>query len=417
MVGLYGGEPLEYAAINEEGLDAVPSGSGIGAAIGRGFAASYIPRLLRAQRHHIDPLGATEMPPPSPAWAPNADSGIVGDLAARDAEDLPRVPTLDPESAISKYGVPGRLTFDKPILETIAKELHDHHREAALRDSQIERSNSGLVAGGLRMGAELATGLLDPVNVASAFVPVVGPARYAAALAQAGSAAGRAGVRAGVGAAEGAVGSALLQPLEFGLSRSEYSDYTMADALRNIAFGAALGSGLHVVGGAVADRVTGKFSNPITQQIEDVGPEARELALRGALAQTIEGKPVDVAPVLDGAQAMRAGDPVAARAAADDMFSAARREPAEDIQAKALADDVMARPSDDLVAMRQEVQDLEQRLGLTPEQSLADPARIAEPSRQDPDSQTRAAPEAIDPGEARAAAVDRAAACIMRGFG
>ena len=42
--------------------------------------------------------------------------------------------------------------------------------------------------------------LLDPLNIASAFVPVVGEARYANLLARAASPLGRAGVRAGVGA-------------------------------------------------------------------------------------------------------------------------------------------------------------------------------------------------------------------------
>jgi hypothetical protein len=174
---------------------------------------------------------------------------------------------------------------------------------------------------------------------------------------------------------------------------------------------------LHVVGGAVADRVTGKYSNPITQQLEDVGPEAREVALRGAIAQVAEGRPVDVAPVIEGTQAMHAGNPVAVRAAADDLLSAAKREPVEDLQAKALADDVIARPNDDLAALRQEVQDLEQQLGIMPEQGMADASRVVDPPSQTPDGQARAAVEIIDPVEARAAAIDRAAGCIMRGFG
>jgi hypothetical protein len=160
----------------------------------------------------------------------------------------------------------------------------------------------------------MAAGLLDPINIAAGLVPVVGEARVASILGrgaiEAMGAAERAGIRAIAGGVSGGAAMAGLQPLEYALSRSELEDYTMAQALHSIALGTVLGGGLHVVGGAVADRVTDRYANPVTQRIEDAGPEARATMLQGAVAQHLDGRPVDVAPVLDLAEATRA-EPVA----------------------------------------------------------------------------------------------------------
>jgi hypothetical protein len=290
VVGLYAGAPLEYAAIEEQGSDAVPASTGevLGAAFGQGLAANLLPRMVRADRRHV------------------AETGIYGieGYGVRVGEPEP---TLDPETANAQYGIKGALSFDKPVAPTVAQDLHDAKRAQIERDDTIARREGGLLTGGAaRFTANIAAGFLDPLNVALGFVPLVGPARYGRLLEQAGSATARATTRAGIGAAEGAAGMAAVQPLEFYLSRDEMEDYTMADALRNIAMGAVVGGGLHVGLGAVADRVTGKYRNPITQQIEDAGPEARETALQGALAQTIEGRPVDVASALDAMAAARA---------------------------------------------------------------------------------------------------------------
>lgn len=123
------------------------------------------------------------------------------------------------------------------------------------RQEVFGQAEGGLAQGAGRLSIGLVTGLIDPLNVASAFIPVIGEARYTSMLAKAGSALGRAGVRAGVGAIEGVAGAALVEPIIAGSRRFEQADYGMADSLLNLAFGGVLGSGLHSVGGAISDGV------------------------------------------------------------------------------------------------------------------------------------------------------------------
>lgn len=112
---------------------------------------------------------------------------------------------------------------------------------------------SGVGATVATFGAGLAAGATDPLNVASAFIPVVGEARYAAWLAKSNSFAGRAAIRAGVGATEGAVGAAVIEPIVYAGAQAEQFDYTGADSFLNVMFGTVLGGGLHVAGGSYAD--------------------------------------------------------------------------------------------------------------------------------------------------------------------
>jgi hypothetical protein len=125
-------------------------------------------------------------------------------------------------------------------------------RREAVQNQQYERSR-GLAAGAAYLAGGLVGSLADPVNIASAFIPVVGQARYASWVAKAGSPAGRFGVRAGVGALEGAAGAALVEPLIYMGATDAQLDYTLADSFLNVMFGSILGGGLHSIGGAALD--------------------------------------------------------------------------------------------------------------------------------------------------------------------
>jgi hypothetical protein len=90
---------------------------------------------------------------------------------------------------------------------------------------------------------------------------------------------------------------AALEPVSALLSRSEHADWTMGQALENIAFGTILGGSLHVLGGAAKDAWRGRSA--VTAAMQAAGPEVREAALRGAVAAVAEGRPVAVQPLLD----------------------------------------------------------------------------------------------------------------------
>jgi hypothetical protein len=157
---------------------------------------------------------------------------------ARIAEE--RLPLTVPDSGISERA-----------LELLIKAKRDEIR----RQDVFSRGPQGVGAGAARLGVGLVESFFDPLNIASAFVPVIGPSRYAGMVAGAGGAAGRFGVRAGVGAAEGIAGAALLEPLIYAAQIGEQADYTMIDSLLNIGMGGLFGGGLHAGGGALRDVV------------------------------------------------------------------------------------------------------------------------------------------------------------------
>jgi hypothetical protein len=144
--------------------------------------------------------------------------------------------------------------------------------------------------------------MLDPLNVASAFIPVVGEARFAALA----GCIGVGGARAVTGAVEGAVGAAILEPIVLAGARYEQADYDIVDSLANIAFGAGIGAGLHFAGGALKDRIeVRRTASPIERQIDDLPRADQEALARTAVAQMSEGRPVDVGPVMDASPAVR----------------------------------------------------------------------------------------------------------------
>jgi hypothetical protein len=215
---------------------------------------------------------------------------------------MPPEPTIPADAANSQYGIPGQLKFDSDIAPSVAKGMYDDKRAALMRQSVAARQPSGFINGAEGMATDFAVNALDPLTVASSFIPVVGEARYGAWLADAGSALARAGVRAGVGAAQGVVGTAPIAALQYGLSKQEQGDMTATDALLNIAYGGILGGGLHALGGAIGDAWRGAPGSPAAAQAAsiDAAPLAtKEAALRTAIAQVAEGRPVEVMPVLD----------------------------------------------------------------------------------------------------------------------
>jgi len=138
-----------------------------------------------------------------------------------------------PDNGISRYE-----------LDTL-KYLKKRERE----QRQLSARNTSMLGTVAEFTGGLAAGLTDPLNVASAFIPIVPEARYAAWVAQSSGMFGRAAVRAGAGAIEGAAGAALLEPLAYYGATGSQLDYTAADSFINVVFGGVLGSGLHVVGG------------------------------------------------------------------------------------------------------------------------------------------------------------------------
>ncbi len=189
--------------------------------------------------------------------------------------------------AESEYFRDGIQVGDDGIKEGLAQLLAE--RADRRRDFQItlQRSKGGFGLGAAQFGVAIAGSFLDPLNIASAFIPAVGPARAAAMAAKF----GKSGSRAMKGAIDGAVGAAVLEPLIIGAAAAEQDEsYTLLDSFLNVAVGSALGGGLHVGFGKISDR------------INRTPPQTREQAGQTALGQALGDQPVRVEPIIKDAE-------------------------------------------------------------------------------------------------------------------
>lgn len=161
---------------------------------------------------------------------------------------------LDPDELTEKYGLGGQLKFDEPMYEAAAQLMYrrkiDENDRAYLIASGQNTGTRSVASFGVGMAATL----LDPINFASMFIPVVGEARIAR-LAQrfgGGSALKERLVR---GALTGAGGAAMVEPFILLPAIQEQANYDLRDSAINLGFGAALGGMLHAGLGAIGDRL------------------------------------------------------------------------------------------------------------------------------------------------------------------
>ena len=169
----------------------------------------------------------------------------------------PKTKSLTQEDALTKLK-DSQVNLDIPqdgITEEALQILIDRKKEEIEFTFQQEAAPDGVLPMAAKFSAQIAAGLMDPINVASAFIPVVGQTRYAQMLARSTGALSRAGVRAGVGVAEGAVGALLVEPIIYAAAKQEQADYSMADSIVNVLMGGVMGAGLHAGAGAISDAI------------------------------------------------------------------------------------------------------------------------------------------------------------------
>jgi hypothetical protein len=194
----------------------------------------------------------------------------------RNKQTSDRLSAYDAETMIKESGVHGINAKDGEYNHEALSAIIERQRKAQITSDVLSRTEYSWTGTPVRGLAALATNIIDPVNVASAFIPVVGEARGSAMLAKSAVGSfGRAVTRAGIGAAEGAVGAAMVEPLIYAGRTELQDDYHMSDSLLNIAFGGALGGGLHVTAGHIADTFRARdpytrFSGLDTQQVKTV---------------------------------------------------------------------------------------------------------------------------------------------------
>lgn len=243
----------------------------------------------------------------------------------------PMLPAEDARQKLKDAGLESDLKVsDGGITQAALDTLMFRKRIEKRRQETFARAEGGVGQWAARFGLSVATTFADPISAGLNFVPVVGQVRYARWLAGAGSLASRIGVRAGVGAIEGVAGAAIAEPFIYGMRTQEQADYDSADSLLNVAFGGVAGSGLHVTVGSLGELIArslpskqaaprieptigeSRVVEPLPENIQraifdqpraaDVidamTPEAQQAALRAAVGQAIEGRPINVEAIV-----------------------------------------------------------------------------------------------------------------------
>lgn len=212
---------------------------------------------------------------------------------------------LTPKDATKLYGLDGELNFTEPVTESFASLLHDRKIAELRREYELQSGSQN--SWGRRIsgfGVSMVASYADPVNLASAFIPVVGEERYLSGISRAKSLFGRGlispktlasvvgtsrlGYRLGKGAVEGFTGAALVEPFNLFPSLQEQAHYDYKDSLMNLVMGAGMGAGLHAGAGWIGD----KFSQ-LRTSLRNVDEGTHEAAIMSAVNDILQDKHVE----------------------------------------------------------------------------------------------------------------------------
>lgn len=236
----------------------LPATYAIGASLEDAYLANPIPSIARMSR--INAV-ARETGGTAATGIGEESSWLQINVAPRDVALMQeRMVWISQEDAVAKVEGSGlkkdSIELSKFGVNSVVLDMViDAKLKERKRQQYIERGTNNILTSGANFAAGVVASLADPVNIASSFIPVVGPARYGRMLAGR-SALGRAMVRAQVGTLEGIAGAALTEPLTLAAANSEQLDYGTTDSLMNLAFGSVLGGGLHMGFGALGDMVS-----------------------------------------------------------------------------------------------------------------------------------------------------------------
>lgn len=268
----------------------------LGAAFTQGFKFTPISSVFRMEELRRAKVGTQIGFPLSASQAQMFDPSKL-------LNEQPRSNMVDQQTALNKVKE-NQLKLEIPA-EGIRQEaldiLIERKKDEIKNNYQINAAPDGILPAIGKFSADIAANLLDPINIAASFIPVVSQAKWAAATAKASSALGRAGVRAGLGFTEAAVGNALLEPVIYAAARQEQADYDMMDSVYNVLIGGLIGSGLHAGAGAIGDAIkagrTGaaaETTGGTAKALQKADHKTREAMFRAAMQAEARGQRLDV---------------------------------------------------------------------------------------------------------------------------
>lgn len=187
------------------------------------------------------------------------------------------------------------LAYHPTMTEYESKVLADRHDQRI--DNELIQSKASGLQTAAGMGTSLLTGIVEPKNFVSGVAAALFTGGVGALVPSVGRVVAVNTVRSAAarGVAEGVVGAALTEPLSMASAKQLQDDYTFADSMMNLAIGSVLGAGLGAGGKALELRGKAKQA-----EIAEAYKAESKLAIKEldtALAQTVQGAPIDVASV------------------------------------------------------------------------------------------------------------------------
>jgi len=274
-------------------------------------------------------------------WARNPLSSTSTLIELQRAALKENSPLVSKDQLNAEYGDLG-LSFEEDEYQSVVDLMVEEKQAERERQSIIARGPQGFGVGAAKFAVGLGVSMLDPINVASAFIPVVGQARMAQMVAKSGFTR----ARFAKGVREGAVGAAVVEPV-VALAASELqADYGLADSFLNITFGSILGGGLHVGTGKLSDLAIRKEfrakvrraredldidapnlrdaeinlykayypeNSAIMRDLDKTDPQTRKVLLEKSLNDLMLEKEVDVAPIVDADPVLKQSSDTSAR--------------------------------------------------------------------------------------------------------
>lgn len=198
------------------------------------------------------------------------------DLPEFEGVEEPEDEMLSPQQVEYEYGHLG-LRSKEPVRRS-QMDYMASVKQKERRDQEIwDAAPGGLTSNAAYLGAGLVGAAIDPLNIATGFVPL-GALTGKAATMLGSKVAGR----MAIGGVEGFLGNAAVEPIIAYGAQQMQLDYTMADAAMNLLLGTALGSGIHAGGGAIKDMATVKRARLRREEtIRGMGDEGGQQAAPG----------------------------------------------------------------------------------------------------------------------------------------
>ena len=195
------------------------------------------------------------------------------------------------------------LNFTEDTREGVVDYIVERKNLENSRASILARGPDSKMAKSFFFLESLGTSFLDPINIGASFVPVVGQAKFAAMVARS----GKNIARMKKGAVEGLVGNIAVEPIVYGVAKSEQADYTAYNAITNIALGGLIGTAAHVGFGRIGDYLAEVRGKPnIYQRLAAISPENQRQLLDYSVGKVLKGEPVDTGNLVS--EKTRVGD-------------------------------------------------------------------------------------------------------------